>query len=309
MNPHRLPPLNALRAFTVAARHGSLSRAAEELHVTPAAVSHQVKALEDQLDIALFIRGHRSLTLTEAGRALLPGLQAGFEQLAEAVARLHALRSDRPLTVSANMSFCGKWLIPHLDRFRRLHPDIDIRLDASNELTDFATDGVDVAIRYGGGAYPGLASHRLWPAQVFPVCSPRLPTPERPLAKPEDLRHHTLLHADWFAHSVAWPDWRMWLKSAGVANVDGSRGLQFNQTAHAIQAAVEGHGVALASSLLVADDLAAGRLVRPFELTVDVDFTFYLVYPRARAEDPKVVAFRDWLLDAVARERPPGGAA
>jgi LysR family glycine cleavage system transcriptional activator len=298
----QLPPLNALRAFESAARHLSISRAARELFVTPAAVSHQVKSLEAFVGTALFVRRHRALALTEAGATLLPGLRAGFAQLTDAVAQLHAQQSDRPLTVSANISFCSKWLIPRLDDFRGRHPDIDIRLDASNALVDFASDDVDVAVRYGGGVYPGLVSHRLWDAQVFPVCSPSLASAAKPLATPADLRHHTLLHPDWFSESDTWLDWRSWLLSAGITDIDPHTGLQFNQTTLAIQAAIEGQGVALANRMLVADDLAAGRLIKPFELSLDMEFTFYLVYPETTAQRPALAAFRDWLLAAVAGE-------
>ncbi len=302
---HQLPPLNALRAFESAARHLSISDAARELFVTPAAVSHQVKALEDFVGTPLFVRQHRKLVLTDAGAALLPGLRAGFEQISDAVARLRARRSDRPLTVSSNMSFCSQWLIPHLDDFRTRHPDVDIRIDASNALVDFVTDGVDLAVRFGRGVYPGLISHKLWHAQVFPVCSPGLPSATRPLDTPDDLRHHTLLHADWFSDDEAWMDWfdwRSWLLSAGITDIDPQTGLQFNQTSLTIQAAIEGQGVALVNNLLVADDLAAGRLIKPFELSLEIAFTYYLVYPQVAKDDPKIALFRDWILAAVAAD-------
>lgn len=301
----QLPPLNALRAFESAARHMSISRAARELFVTPAAISHQVKSLEEFVGTALFVRRHRALALTEAGATLLPGLRAGFTQLSEAIAQLHARQHDRPLTVSANISFCSKWLIPRLDDFRGRQPDIDIRIDASNALVDFASDDVDVAVRYGGGVYPGLVSHKLWDAQVFPVCSPSLPSAVKPLTTPADLRNHTLLHPDWFSESDTWLDWRSWLLSVGITDIDPHTGLQFNQTTLAIQAAIEGQGVALANRMLVADDLAAGRLIKPFELSLDMEFTFYLVYPETTAQRPTLAAFRDWLLAAVAEESAP----
>lgn len=295
----QLPPLNALRAFESAARHLSISRAAQELFVTPAAVSHQVKALETYLGTRLFVRRHRQLSLTEAGAALLPGLRAGFEQLGSAVARLRLQQTDRPLTVSANVSFCSKWLIPRLEAFRQRYPQIDIRIDASNHLVDFSGDDVDVAVRLGGGEYRGLVSHKLWDAQVFPVCSPNLPSAAKPLHEPADLRNHTLLHPDWFSESDAWLDWRSWLLSAGITDIDPQTGLQFNHTTLAIQAAIEGQGVALVNRMLVADDLAAGRLIKPFELSLEVEFTFYLVYPPEAAGEPRVAAFREWLLAAA----------
>ena len=291
----RLPPLNALRAFEAAARHLSFARAAQELHVTPSAISHQIKTLEEHLGLPLFRRLNKMLLLTDEGQALLPGLRAGFEQLADAVASARRCNLRRVLTVSAAPSFAGKWLVPRLDRFRQAQPDIDVRVDASIQLVDFARADVDVGIRYGTGRYPGLHVECLMADEVLPVCSPQLLQGAHALREPEDLRGQTLLHIDDVTITSGWPDWAMWFSSAGVKNVDTHRGPRFGQANLAIQAAQEGHGVVLVSCVLVADDLAAGRLVRLFSSSYPVDFCYYLVCPEVNLGNPKVAAFCDWL--------------
>jgi LysR family glycine cleavage system transcriptional activator len=304
----RLPPLNALRAFEAAARHLSITRAAEELNVTPAAVSHQVKTLEDYLGLPLFRRLTRALMLTDAAQAALPALRDGFDSLAEGAERLRAYDASGPLVVSVMPTFAAKWLVPRLDRFREVDPDIDVRIDATDRVIDFAREDADIGIRYGPGVYPGLRVDRLFSDEVFPVCSPALLDGPRPLATPADLRWHTLLHENWGVANDRWPDWRMWLRAAGVDDVDPSRGPRFSHLTMTIQAAIAGHGVALGSTVLAADDLAAGRLVRPFELRLStpVDFAYFVVCPEAAADRPKIVAFREWLL-AEAGRRPRDG--
>ncbi len=298
-----LPPLNALRAFEAAARHLSFTKAAEELHVTPAAISHQIKALEEQLGVPLFRRLTRALRLTQAGQAALPPLRDGFDKLADAVDLLRAHEESGAITVSLDPSFAAKWLVPRLDRLRAAHPDLDVRLDATDKLVDFQRDNVDLAIRYGGGNYPGLEAERLISEEIFPVCSPKLREGPEPLAQPGDLRHHTLIHLEWDSEDVTAPTWRMWLLAAGIHDIDFTRGPVFSMTTLALQAAIEGLGVALASSFLVADDLAAGRLVVPFDLSVcdPLDFAYHIVVPKRTADLPKVVAFKTWLLDEIAR--------
>ncbi|HUF86748.1 MAG TPA: transcriptional regulator GcvA [Thermohalobaculum sp.] len=308
----RLPPLNSLRAFEAAARHLSFKKAAEELHVTPAAISQQVRTLEEHCGAALFHRLTRALRLTEAGQAALPALREGFDKLAEAAEAMRARGRGGVLTVSVAPSFGAKWLVPRLERFRAAHPDYDVRIDASDALAGFAGDGVDVALRYGRGVYRGLVAECLMSEVAFPVCSPRLLERGPPLRRPEDLRRHTLLHVQWKMEDDAAPNWRMWLRAAGVADVDWERGPRFSIENMAVEAAIEGQGVALASGALVAADLKAGRLVRPFAPAVSeaTAFAYYLVYPEAKAADPKVAAFRDWVLGEVARDRaagePPG---
>ena len=297
----RLPPLNALRAFEAAARHLSFAKAAAELHVTPAAISHQIKALEAHLGLALFRRLNKAVLLTEAGQRCLSGVREGFDRLAEAMERVTVQDTSGPLTVSAAPSFAGKWLVPRLDRFREAYPDIEIRIDASNECVDFARDDVDVGIRYGSGDYPGLRVERLLAAEISPVCGPCLLEGRPPLRTPDDLRGHTLLHGEWATREATWPDWRMWLLAAGARDIDPTRGPKFSQSNLAIQAAIEGHGLALADQALVADDLAAGRLVKPFALSLSTNFAYYLVCPEFTADRPKIAAFREWLFTEVGR--------
>lgn len=294
-----LPPLNALRAFEAAARHLSFAKAAEELHVTPAAVSQQVRALENQLGVQLFRRLPRSVVITEAGQSGLIVLREGFDKLAEAAELFRTHDATTTLVVSVVPTFAAKWLVPRLDHFQALHPDIEVRVDASSGLVDFTQDAVDIAIRYGAGVYPGLIVHRLNQGTevVFPVCSPQLLKGPHPLRQPQDLRWHTLIHTDWKGQEETWPNWRTWLLAAGVSDVDGTRGPRFNVGALAAQAAVEGQGVALCNDFLAAQDLAEGRLVKPFDLDVKAatHFAHYLVYPKTAARKPKVAAFCEWV--------------
>lgn len=292
----RLPPLNALRAFEAAARHLSISKAADELNVTPAAVSHQVKALEDTLGLPLFRRLNRALMLTDPGQLLLPGLRDGFDALAQAVARIEAEQDHASLTVSVGPSIAAQWLVPRLDRFRRTCPDIDLRIDATDRVIDFAREDADVAIRYGAGDYPGLRTELLFTDAMVPVCSVKLCKGPPPLREPGDLKDHTLLHVEWDNHKESATNWHMWLLAAGVSHVDANRGPRFSQDSMAVQAAVEGHGVALIGSRLVADDLAVGRLVRPFDLSLPSAFATYVVAPESAMTRPKVAAFFDWIL-------------
>jgi LysR family glycine cleavage system transcriptional activator len=294
--PGALPPLNALRAFEAAGRHLSITKAAQELHVTATAVSHQVKSLEDYLEVKLFRRVGNTLFLTDAGQASLPGLRLGFAEIERAIAALreHDLRG--PLVLSVAPAFASKWLIPRLERFHAAHPDIDVRISATLDLAQFERDGVDAAVRVGRGRYPGLASHRLFGESIVPMCSPRLATRARPLARPPDLRHHVLLHFDWPGTEQMAPDWGSWLRAMGVDGVDPARGPRFTQPDHAMQAAIEGAGVVLGWRSLARADLDAGRLVVPFDLPLSTEVAFYLVYPVASAGRPKLAAFREWAL-------------
>ena len=291
----RLPPLNSLRVFEAVARHLSITRAADELSVTPAAVSHQVKTLEDHLGVSLFHRVNRNLLLTDAGQACLPGIREGFERLSAAIQEIDNLGEAGILSVSVAPSFAAKWLVPRLDSFAAQHPDIDVRVSASMQLMDFERDNVDLAIRYGAGRYPNLEVERLLKEEVFPVCSPKLLESDEPLSSPEALRHHTLLHDDSPEDDISCPTWPMWLKAAGMKDVDGSRGPRFNQSSLVIEAAVLGRGVAMAKAHLAAADLAEGRLVKPFKGAMPVDFAYYIVCPEAKLKLRKVSVFRDWL--------------
>jgi LysR family transcriptional regulator, glycine cleavage system transcriptional activator len=298
----RLPPLNALRAFEAAARHLSFTRAADELHVTQTAISHQIKALEERLAVRLFRRLPRGLLLTEEAQRYLPPVRDAFDQIAAATEQLGAGGSSGRLTVSVLPSFAAKWLVPRLGRFRATHPDLDLRISASSQLVDFARDDVDIAIRMGRGRYPGLRVDRLFGESMLPVCAPKLLTGARPLRRPGDLREHVLLHDD--DHT----GWQLWLELAGVEGVDPTRGPIFTDSAMVVQAAAEGQGVALARRVLAAGDLAAGRLVQPFEVSLPHDLAYYLVSPEATAERPRIRAFRAWLL-AEAEADPASGAA
>ena len=299
----RLPPLNALRAFEAAARHLSFTQAAAELNVTQAAISHQVKALEERLGVTLFHRRGRTLLLSEAGQAYLPPLREAFDQLAAATERLVRRDSSGSLTVSALSSFAVTWLVPRLKRFREREPEIDVRLSASDHLTDFAREDVDVAIRYGRGEWPGLRVDRIMTEDVFPVCAPALIQGAKALRRPADLRHVTLLHEDMRE------SWRMWLLAAGVAGVDPERGPGFSHANMAIQAAVDGQGVALGRTPLVAAELAAGRLVKPFAISLPAEFAYYLVCPETTAERHKNAAFRAWLLETATEDAAVAAAA
>jgi LysR family glycine cleavage system transcriptional activator len=300
----RLPPLNALRSYEAAARHLSFTKAAGELGVTPAAVSHQVKMLEDHIGIALFQRVNRQLVLTEAGEACLPGIRAAFEGLASAVDTISVAGRTGVLTVSVAPSLAGKWLLPRLERFKAAHPDIDVRVSASLQLVDFASGEIDVAIRYGAGVYPGLRSERLLGEAVIPVCSPKLLDGPHPLRSPADVRRHTLLHDDSPDDDTSCPTWEMWLKAAGVDGIDTTRGPRFNQSSLVLEAAILGHGIALAKSTIAAADLAEGRVVKPFELTLPLEFGYYIVAPETKTLMPKVDLFIRWLKQDAAHSAP-----
>ena len=305
----RLPSLNALRAFEAAGRHKSFSRAADELHVTPAAVGQQVRSLESYLGQVLFVRLNRSVELTAAGQALLPGVSDGFDQIGRTMEAFYRRTVRRPLTVSVEPSFGAKWLVRRLDRFRERHPGIEIRLDATSRVIDFAREAVDLAIRYGDGNYPGLRCDVLFEEEVFPVCSPVLLEGPHPLMYPEDLQSHQLLHQDWASSTPTWPDWTMWLRAAGVENVDPTQGTQFAAGSYGlmIDAALAGQGVALASSVLAADDIEAGRLVKPFDLSMPQSLRYYLVGPEATADEPMTSAFCEWLLNEAGGLTAPAG--
>jgi LysR family glycine cleavage system transcriptional activator len=292
----RLPPLNALRAFEAAARHLSFTRAADELAVTQAAISHQVKTLEEWLGLKLFQRDNRSIYLTREGLAYLPAVRQALDTLADATRRLMESDAQGPLTVSVLPSFAAKWLLPRLARFRARHPEIDVRISTNDHLIDFARDGVDLAVRMGRGDWPGVTSIKFLEEDLYPVCSPALLQGAHPLQTPADLKFHTLLHDDMRQ------DWRTWLMAAGVEGIDYRRGPGYTDSSMVIQAAVEGQGVALGRSALAADDLASGRLVKPFEVALPANFAYYVVYPPAAAEQPKVKAFADWLLEAAKAE-------
>nr|WP_298684376.1 transcriptional regulator GcvA [uncultured Dongia sp.] len=290
----RLPPLNSLRAFAAAAERLSLAAAAEDLHVTPSAVSLQIRQLEDHLGIPVFIRTGRGLQLTNEGKAILPGILEGFDQLRMALSLIGPKGEENVLTLSVAPSFAAKWLSPRLDAFTQAFPHIDIRILATDQLVDFAVDDVDIAIRYGSGVYPGLTSEHLLAERVFPVCAPQLLEGAGGHAL-DLLRNQTLLHDDSPDQDKTCPDWRMWLRAARLSGVDWRRGPRFNQSSMVLEAAVAGRGVALAKATLAAADLAAGRIVKLAEIDQPVEFAYYLVYPAERRQSAKCNAFREWV--------------
>ncbi|HEX3066465.1 MAG TPA: transcriptional regulator GcvA [Dongiaceae bacterium] len=292
-----LPGLGAMKSFEAAARLLSFSRAAEELGVTPAAVSYRVRDLEDQLGVQLFQRTSRVVELTEPGRQLLAGVSEALDGIARTVSRLRGADLRPRLTVTTSPSFASKWLVPRLHRFLERYPDADVRIDVSDRLVDLTHEEVDIGVRFGKGQYPGLRVDRLFDEIIFPVCSPKLLSGRRPLKQPRDLRHYTLIHVEPQAAWATWPDWRMWLLAAGLRDLNPHRGLHFTHTALALQAAIDGQGVALAESTLVADDLASGRLVRPFEMSIKGPAEFgYYALTSPNESRPLVKAFLDWIV-------------
>jgi LysR family transcriptional regulator, glycine cleavage system transcriptional activator len=295
----RLPPLNALRAFEAAARHLNFSRAADELSVTPGAVSQQIQNLEDYVGVALFKRTPKGLLLTDPAQIALPALREAFDRLAEAASMLTAAVDGRRLTVTVPPSFASKWLLPRLGAFEALHPEVDVWVSAGMELTDFASGEIDLAIRYGAGRYPGLEVIRLMQETVLPVMSPDL-LAAQPLENLAGLANQVLLHDGSPDADESCPDWPMWLAARGVKGVDGARGPRFNQSSLVIEAAVGGRGVALAKRALAQADLDAGRLVAPFQIATAVDFAYYLVHPKTKGRLPQVKAFIAWITTQAA---------
>lgn len=296
----RIPPLSAVQTFEAAARHLSFQRAAQELHVTPSAVSHQVRSLEQFLGTRLFRRLTRQVVLTPEGQAYLPAIRTALDQIQTATARITASRSGGPLTMSVAPTFATGWLVPRLPHFQVAHPSIEVRisLDRSTTHVDFTHSDVDLAIHYGEIKQAGLRNHRLITEELVPVCSPALLEGDRALKQPDDLTHATLLHA-----LPRLGQWHMWLSAAGIIGVDAERGPKFHNTPLTLQAAAAGMGVALTDRRLVAKELEGGRLVIPFEIVRPGKSAYYLVYPQDRADNGKLAAFREWLLTEVGKVR------
>jgi len=271
--------------------------------VTPGAVSQQIKQLEDHLGCALFRRTNRQLLLTDEGQACLPGLVEAFERMHEALKEIARVGQDGRLTVSVAPSLASKWLVPRLDRFTALHPEIDVLVSASMTLTDFEAEDIDCAIRYGAGRYPGLVVEKLMAESVLPVCSPSLLKDKKQLKTPADLQHFTLLHDDSPDQDPSCPDWRMWLRAAGTEHVGARRGLHFNQSSLVVEAAISGRGVALAKARLADDDIRGGRLVTLFNVKQPIQFAYYFVSPAGKSALKRVQLFRKWLGDEIAREK------
>ena len=292
----RLPSLNALRAFEAAARHESFTLAAQELSVTQGAVSHQVKALEDELGCRLFNREHRRLRITAAGTSYLAVVRDAFDRLSFGTEALLQRHKAGTLTVSTSPNFASKWLVHRLGRFAEQHPDIDLRVSATLQHIDFVREDFDLAIRHGDGHWPDLHVTRFCAEELFPVCSPALLRGRHALRGPADIAHHTLLHIN------DRNDWAKWLEAAAITNIVSDRGPIFNQASMAIDAAVDGQGVALARSALSAWDIGARRLVRPFHLSLKAPYSYWIVCPQSTAATKKIAAFTQWLLAEAAED-------
>lgn len=291
------PPLNPLRTFEAAGRHLNFSAAAEELHVTPGAVSRQIKVLEDFLGLALFQRGHREVRLTEAGETYLTALIDVFGRIDAATRRLTERRRGRSLHIWCSMTFAMRWLVPRLPAFHRANPDRDVLFTTSLRPVDFSSGDVDVAVRIGPGNWPGVIAHELVRTELTPVCSPSLIETRGPLRSVEDLAGHTLLH------SMLRPrDWGFWLKAAGARTVDPDHGVKFESSSLAYQAAIDGMGIAMGQRALIADDIALKRLVAPFELVLPDQTGFYLLYPEQTRQSPHLTVFRDWVLEEARKD-------
>ena len=291
-----LPPLNGLRAFEAAARHLSFSRAAEELFVTPAAISHQIKGLEDYFGVTLFRRLPRAVILTEEAQSVLPVITEAFDKLDQAALMLKENETSGVLTVTSAPTFAAKWLLPNLPAFSDAYPDINVRLDARLETVDFDREGVDIGIRLGSGKYPGMRTDKLFAETVVPVCHPKFLEGAHPLCTPSDLKHHRLLHVDWGKKIEGpVPGWMMWLQAVGVDDVDPTRGPVFTVEEMAIAAAVQGSGIALGSTYAVREEIAKGALVIPFARSIEASAAYWVVTPERTSERPMVKAFRTWI--------------
>ncbi|WP_138379559.1 transcriptional regulator GcvA [Luteithermobacter gelatinilyticus] len=288
----RLPPLNSLRVFEAAGRHLSFTQAGEELHVTQAAVSHQIRVLEEWLGVLLFQRLKNGLKLTEEGKAYLEPLTEVFDKMAEATDQLINREEVKTLNISTLSSFASIWLVPRLKSFRDQYPDLDVRVVTIDQEEDLLSQGtVDVDIRYGDGRWQHVHARKFLTENIYPVCSPALLEGSNPLKKLEDLKHHTLLH------DVGVMGWKEWLEEAGVEGIDPSRGPGFTHSHLVIQAAINGEGVALGRGALVADALARGDLVAPFGVKIPCSYSYYVVSNKNASDQPKIRAFAHWLLN------------
>lgn len=291
----RLPSLNSLRAFEASARHLSFTKAADELFVSPAAVSQQVRLLEDFLNVVLFNRVKGRLVLTDRGRESLPRVTEAFDELSEVILGLRSAEHKGVLTVNVAPSLATKWLIPRLNRFQHAFPDIDLRIVTTDDLVDFHKGAIDVAICYGNRHYSGLPTQMLLPIRVFPVCSPALLSDRHPIRTMADLRFHTLLHF-LLADYEGCPTWKMWLQAASVSGVEWWRGPQFSHSSLMLDAAVAGQGVALAKEPLAQFDLRSGALATLSDVSLPAEFAYHLVATREGARSPKVRCFVDWIM-------------
>ncbi|MCL4108039.1 UNVERIFIED_CONTAM: hypothetical protein GTU68_017067 [Idotea baltica] len=298
----RLPPLNSIRAFEATARHLSFSKAADELNVTPGAVSQQVKVLENYLNLKLFKRKNRLILLTDDAQICLPLLSEGLDKLSQGIEAIREQNNDKPLTITAPPALTSYWLLPRLTNFQKQFPEIDVRLDANNELADLVNDDIDVGIRFGTGEYSGLDADFLFSQSVIPVCSPQLLQGEHKIQTPEDLKNFTLLHAqgDFYMTDNTHIDWDMWFATVGAKGGNTTHGLHFSQHNFLVDAAIRGQGVALVGDVTISDELETGQLVKIFDNTdIPLNFSFFLVYSNTKAKLSRIKIFRQWLLDEV----------
>ena len=289
----RLPNLAALRAFEAAARHGNFSRAAEEIHVTHGAISHQVRALEDELGVQLFARHGKRIAITPEGERFATILRRALSDIAAAAAALQADGKQKRLTVTSLPSFAARWLSPRLGRFIEQHPDMEVMLQSSNQLTDFVRESVDIGIRFGRGNYPGLATEKLTDDYFYPVVSPRFNKGKLPRT-PDKLAQHPLLRCEL-------EPWTPWFRAAGLDFLEPTGGLVFQDSSMLVRAAVEGNGIALARHSLAVSDIESGELVRLFDVAIRCPQSYYLVCPPESLQKPQVQAFRKWILNEVAK--------
>ena len=293
MDP-RIPATQALRALEAVARTGSLTKAAEAMHVTHGAISHQLKGLEDDLGVRLIERAGRGIRLTDEGERFAGRVRTALTDIAEAVREITEHNNPRQFRVSVMPSFAARWLLPRIGRFLAANPDIDLDVRASFTLVDFHRDDVEAALRYGSGHYPGIASEHLLDDVYYPVCSPRLGGGRLP-TRPEEISRYLLLRSEN-------EFWQPWFRAAGLDWPEPARGPIFGDASHLMQAAVDGQGIALARSSLIGNDIANGVLVRLFDIEVPSPWRYYLVYPPRLANSPKLLQFRAWLREEVARD-------
>ena len=285
----QLPSLTSLRAFEAAGRHLSFTRAAEELGVTQAAVSQQIKGLESHLDAHLFRRIARGLELTNAGATLLAAVTKALDDVQNAVVDIAADQSMTPLSIRLPPTFAAKWMLPRLESFRQEYPDIDLLINHSNDPVDFGKESVDIAVTYGNGSWPDVVAYPILALDFFPVCAPSCIRDDKPLNSAQALKHYTLLH------DASYDNWERWLSLAGVEKLNARRGTILDDTNVLIQAALNGQGVAMCSSTFVADHLESGRLMRPFKLTLEMTDAYYCVCPEQHLGETPIRAFQQWI--------------
>lgn len=298
--PDRLPPLNALRAFEAAQRHMSFQKAAEELFVTPAALSYQIRQLEEHLQVKLFNRLNRAVVLTPQGHIIAPGLEAAFNQMRKTLARLRDSKSENVLVISAGPALVAYWLTPRIYRFLTRHSDIDLRISTSLNLVNLHEEDMDIALRFGRGVYAGCHAVHLMDDFLTPMCAPQFLEGEFKLEKPQDLVNVPLIYDDTHFGDLEVPGWNDWLEAAGLEDIlAGKRGTHFDVANNAMAAAIAGAGVLLGRTSLAENELSAGRLVMPFDLKLKSNFSFFAVTAEHRKHETNIVKFLSWLNDEI----------